>query len=689
MLQGDKILLPPAALEQLLSAATVTVVSDDPVYEAPDPFNRSNGPMRVIDRHQNLPYPLTFRLVNPANGSVSYAGIREFTASDEEIALSQLLRENLGVEDVSDARLTVHVEELPKGTYARLRPLEAGYDADWKPLLERHLRSTFTTLTKGEVLKISNGALEFQLLVDKFLPDADAICIIDTDLEIDIEPLNEEQARETLRRKLESTASPSKGGDIEVGKDISMNIEPGVYIDYTLRKWDRAKILRIELTSGEDVDLLVSPLSSRQRSRPRIDEHVFACVDGSPRFIDLQPTNAELDAAEQLFIALHRWKPDGATALTPLFATLKVSSDTVQRSHAEPSLPAPEDAQCKNCGSWVPKKTMVLHENFCYRNNVSCPECGSVFQKSSLEWKSHWHCPRDASHGDTLETHEKHDSLFHRPSPCTACGYRTNNVLELARHRTSTCPSKMILCRYCQLLVPQQGPDDLDPNEPEVILSGLTPHELSDGSRTTECHMCSKIVRLRDMEIHIRTHDLERLTRTVPRVCRNVSCGRTLDGIGPRGEIKRQRPDNDIGLCRVCFSPLYNSAYDPDNKALRRRIERRYLTQFLTGCGNDFCRNEYCRTARSYLGLQTLTSKEALQMVKPDLDDIASERPLRFCTDEASQKRRLMAEMLAADQIETGYDLPWTIAALEAESGNLGNARNWLENWAPKRSETR
>src|SRR5204862_7244314 len=97
--------------------------------------------------------------------------------------------------------VTVHAKQLPKGTHVRLRPLEAGYDFDdWKALLERYLRENFTTLTTGELLSVPVGRNEtFRFLIDKVLPDGDGICIVDTDLEVDIEALNEEQAHETLK----------------------------------------------------------------------------------------------------------------------------------------------------------------------------------------------------------------------------------------------------------------------------------------------------------------------------------------------------------------------------------------------------------------------------------------------------------------------------------------------------------
>ena len=695
-LQGDKILLPPSALEDLLSAATVTVVSDDPPPPSFNPFNHhwnQLGRSRVVDRQQNLPHPLTFRLVNPQNGNVVYAGIREFTAQEEEVSISKFLRQILDLqENDGEEIVTIHVDILPKGTYARLRPLESGYEADWKPLLERYLRATFTTLTKDEVLNVPGGGAEYKFLVDRFTPDGDAICIVDTDLEVDIEALNEEQARETLQKKLNTSAEASSGGgELEVGKEYSGTLAQGSYVDFSLKEWDRSLPLSFELASSDGCELLLSPLTPRQRERPRINEHVFADAARNPRRVELQPTNAELDGAEKILISIYFWRSEDSDEPAEFSSfDLRVSAGFRMHESALEAAPNLEDTRCKNCGSWVPKRTIVLHENFCLRNNILCPKCKNVFQKSSAEWRDHWHCPYDDCYGDSTLSHQKHDDLSHTPRYCLACGYKTESTLQLARHRTSTCPAKVILCQFCHLLVPQQGSEDLDPKDPEVILSGLTPHELSDGSRTTECHMCSKIVRLRDMTVHLRHHNLERLTRVVPRLCRNVNCGRTLDDVESHGGITRKRLDNDIGLCSVCFGPLYNSSYDPDKKALKRRVERRYLTQFLTGCGNDFCRNEYCKTARQYLGLDQIMSKDAMRLVKPDLDGLSSAMPLRFCTDEQSQKRRLLAEMLAAEQEEAGYDLTWTVAALEA-AGNfdLQKARTWLENWAPKRSETR
>src|SRR6202012_559271 len=78
-----------------------------------------------------------------------------------------------GTETPKGDAITIHVQQLEKGTYVKLRPLEAGYDPeDWKSLLERYLRDNYTTLTRGELLVVPGAHRErFRFLVDKFEPD--------------------------------------------------------------------------------------------------------------------------------------------------------------------------------------------------------------------------------------------------------------------------------------------------------------------------------------------------------------------------------------------------------------------------------------------------------------------------------------------------------------------------------------
>ena len=748
-LEGDKILLPQSALEQLLAASTTTGPSTSHNFTSFDPFNPYSIAAAQQERaqyretYQNLPHPLMFRLSNPKNGNVIHAGIREFSGNEGEIVLSPYLMEALGMQDADMAngddadakvidltgdeamnlddtrpRITVRAQQLPKGTYVRLRPLEAGYNPDdWKSLLERQLRASFTTLTKDALLSVRGvKGEEFKFLVDKFEPEGDGICVVDTDLEVDIEALNEEQARETLRQiAAKSQHAPgtsdgsSVGHAIDIWKDVQGQVVAGEYVDYDLPTWDRSRPLAIEVTilDGEqEVDLYVSPKSNRQRVPPRSSEYVFGDFS-SPKNgikqITIQPTNAELEGAESLLISVHGFALPGATAsdARPSRFSLRAKAVDPASSSATDqvdlsSAPSADDAQCNNCLQWIPKRTMVLHQNFCFRNNVVCPHCKEVFQKSSAEWKNHWHCPDHPEvSGSSPETKEKHDYIQHGSHTCPSCGPTTpftfSSLPELAQHRTTICPGKLILCRFCHLEVPQEG-DPLDPSsEAETVISGLTAHERADGARTTDCHLCGSIVRLRDMAAHMTHHEMDKVNRSRPEICRDALCGRTLHGIGPRGQINGgtrmgQGPGNDLGLCSLCFGPLYVSMHDPEGKALRRRIERRYLSQLMSGCGKKGCLNEWCKTGRENLGLEKLgsTAAAALPLVKPLLAAVSDKsQPMHFCVDESSQTRRKTAALLAAEGV---WEFEWCVAAMEAEGGDLNRARTWLSDWAPTKT---
>lgn len=759
-LPGDKLILPQRALEELLAAAPITQVlrGSRATTRAFDPFNPHTFAAESrareehnVDRQHQLPHPLTFRVVNPRNGRVIYAGIREFSAQEDQVGLSGFLRDALGIEEgqfqsrvdgeqgqdmvvdgdeesesviataaanqTLDPIVTVHAHQLPKGTYVRLRPLEAGYDPeDWKALLERYLRENFTTLTTGEILAVSGNRNEsFRFLVDRVEPQGDGVCVVDTDLEVDILALTEDQARETLRKRLEkasrapgSQGGSSIGGVLRFGEMITGQVVPGEYVDYELHDRSRDDSIAIEvdpMNYRDSVCLLVSPLSSRQRNRPRDDEHVFRDFSTRPsKRIKIVSTNFVLEGAEAIYVSVHASTSstgDETTGQkTPVPYKVRIVAnppDTrIDAEEDDTDSHEPGDVQCQNCLQWVPQRTLVLHESFCHRNNAFCPQCRNVFQKRSPEWQNHWHCPLDDSYGNDATSKTSHDKIFHEKCWCPACGFEAEGLPRLAQHRTSVCPGKPILCQFCHLVVPQQGESEPDLQDAEVLLSGLTPHELIDGARTTECHLCNKIIRLRDMITHLRHHDLERLSRPPPLVCLNQNCGRTLD-------VRSGNKNDSLGLCSICYGPLYVDTYDPEGKALRRRIERRYLSQMMTGCGKAWCQNEYCRTGKQQQNntntnseLPSTSAANILTLVHPLLDavtfqpDTRNIAPFYFCTDQTGQQRRVLADMIAAEGAVTGgktYELAWCVAGVEAAGGNLDRARKWLENWAPAMGE--
>ncbi|KAL9006335.1 MAG: hypothetical protein Q9180_009766, partial [Flavoplaca navasiana] len=165
---------------------------------------------------------------------------------------------------------------------------------------------------------------------------------------------------------------------------------------------------------------------------------------------------------------------------------------------------------------------------------------------------------------------------------------------------------------------------------------------------------------------------------------------------------------NGVRICGTCFGPLYSNTYDPEGKALVRRVERRYLTQMMTGCGKGWCRNDFCKTGRLNKGQEPMKD---MKSINAEAKRLCSVSGVRFCTDETSQRRRELAEMVAAEKGEGdgfvggsiiegekgkgkgrekdredkrdlwGYELGWCVNALEVEKGDLLRARGWLRDW--------
>lgn len=74
--------------------------------------------------------------------------------------------------------------------------------------------------------------------------------------------------------------------------------------------------------------------------------------------------------------------------------------------------PDPATAKCDNCLAWIPKDRFTMHTAFCYRNQVLCKKCSSVFPKS--EFDDHAHCSDcNASGSTTAGFLEKHRFFEH------------------------------------------------------------------------------------------------------------------------------------------------------------------------------------------------------------------------------------------------------------------------------------
>ena len=167
---ADKILLPPSALQEMMARIP-------------------SGQM---------PSPMLFELSLPPGFEVppKFTGILEFSAAEGCVVVPLWIMRSMGIEHGTE--LTVRSAELPKGTFAKLQPLSEEFATlqDPKGTLERAIAGKFATLSKGDSVAFEAEGHHIEMFVLEVLPE-DAVCVIDTNLEVDFAPaaINEEEQR--------------------------------------------------------------------------------------------------------------------------------------------------------------------------------------------------------------------------------------------------------------------------------------------------------------------------------------------------------------------------------------------------------------------------------------------------------------------------------------------------------------
>lgn len=154
MEEGDKILLPPSAFQEL-GRCLIT-------------------------------YPMMFEVKNPVNQAVTHCGVMEFTAPEGMAyfpywMMAGLCLQNGSIVDIRSA-------SLKKGTYVKFQPHKTKFTTLSNPriVLEKALRA-FSCLSKGSTIAIKHGTQKFYLDVVETKP-GNAITIIDTDVNVDFAP---------------------------------------------------------------------------------------------------------------------------------------------------------------------------------------------------------------------------------------------------------------------------------------------------------------------------------------------------------------------------------------------------------------------------------------------------------------------------------------------------------------------
>lgn len=159
-----------------------------------------------------------------------------------------------------------------------------------------------------------------------------------------------------------------------------------------------------------------------------------------------------------------------------------------------------EYSVCRNCNRRIPVGNLDLHSIQCERMYKMCNVCNLVLKKKDFE--RHTHCNKCIRFGLSSDQVELHDKLYHQHTACKLCGQSNIQPIQLRIHQTQECPKRIILCRFCNSFV-QAGTDGHHVDYKDKYYYNLTSHESYCGSRTTNCHLCSKVVLIKELKSHI------------------------------------------------------------------------------------------------------------------------------------------------------------------------------------------
>ncbi|KAJ2866599.1 hypothetical protein GGH94_001406 [Coemansia aciculifera] len=621
----DKLYLPPSTLTALLDSSKRNGLSNGATttngryqsHRAPyySPFSSEETDYSTPSQTDLLPSPLIFRLIPAAqtglhdrqrNSRAVHCSVREFSHEEGHAGIPEWLMNEMELAEGDSVSL--ELVRLQKGTHAQLKalnPMARGV-GDLRSLLEAYMRTKLTALTVGETLLVPiNGVVEPLSFSVAALEPSDAIDIVDTDLSVDI---------------VYADSGPILDHSAVEHNSASGNeLVSGVGIDITVSKEQGRSFLLHVPAEANSVDVILDCVTGDALL-------VASCLVQNPGVVDNTwfDFSAPSHKQKRLRISHDQLLPQGSNAVHVSvvgFTTLcqaKISidldgaqNDDVKVETKSLSLPNEDDLRlCANCGSSVPAARFDMHRIVCERHNVKCTRCDSIFKRGSDEAKRHWHCELCNVSGD-IDDSDKHLHFFHTPVSCTCDTERSAfaSIVELAEHRRTRCPERLIECRYCHNIEPQ-GPASEDATD---IMDGLNAHEAYCGNRTIECTKCKANVRIRQVLVHMRMHQMrEQVARENMVPCANKECS-------------RERASNPLGLCTSCFGPFYTGQHDPDNHKLLKRLARALHTQMTRGCGSQRCRNLMCATGLQNIGsssdsaVSSLSQTEAAALMVPIL----------------------------------------------------------------------
>ncbi|PAN04375.1 hypothetical protein PAHAL_1G062700 [Panicum hallii] len=212
---GDKIIMPPSALDRLASL--------------------------------HIEYPMLFEVHNAAAERTSHCGVLEFIAEEGMIYMPYWMMQNLLLQEGD--MVFIKNANLPKGTYVKLQPHTTDFldISNPKAILEKTLRN-FSCLTTGDSIMVVYNNKKYYIDIVETKP-SNAISIIETDCEVDFAP--------PLDYKEPEPVKPAGPANMEPATEARAEEEPK-FIPFT------GSGRRLDGKASKDKDVLASSQAKRQ-----------------------------------------------------------------------------------------------------------------------------------------------------------------------------------------------------------------------------------------------------------------------------------------------------------------------------------------------------------------------------------------------------------------------------------------
>ena len=603
---------------------------------------------------RNLPIVLRLKRIMKSIMNEFHCGVLDFSAPEGMIIIPSWIMGQMSIQGgdyVSLSRVTEEIQPAESATFQHVN--DSFYDLveDAGACLEICLGSSYTALTKGQILRVFYQGNEFNFVVKELEPERFA-SLIDSELAVQLLPppgYTGKEGSSLLKfggigggeiangdfvpvNLLIGTDEQSKEGNYEdapraSGRELDLesvtvklrsetkylycqiNLPPSAFSYRGLLQFSlSAKV--VSPNTGGDFDAY---LGSGLITRPTREYHEHAlCVNK----IGSDEVSFPVDECKSYVIGLRKYessvngckersfsKLEQVDVILTACLRLKEKSigedEGVETSWEFPGQEASSCLYCSNCKEYIPVASFDLHTAFCMRNNYLCEQCGSLVRVS--EKMNHWHC--DACVNDESESYkpkycfatnsaalkEKHLQIVHGKYKCPWCrDFVGHGLSVINKHSLEECEERMIECRFCRNRV-KAGPrqDPVDSLRYSLVVAGGE-HEAYCGSRTAECHICKQNVRLRDMEVHMKLHSFDKDQTPSRRP------GETATLMNPSPSASRAWdtafPSQESGS----YAPNVHGESEMMRKAVRESKEARESKQKreIQLCRNNLCNRE-------------------------------------------------------------------------------------------------